>query len=68
MIKGVTTTGERTVCRDSQVFTMLTQNMCPPGHFTMSFQLPGPVSNKDFVGNFGPDGVLDGVVKKLYEN
>uniref|UniRef100_A0A1J3JF22 SHSP domain-containing protein n=1 Tax=Noccaea caerulescens TaxID=107243 RepID=A0A1J3JF22_NOCCA len=68
MIKGVTTTGERTVCRDSQVFTMLTHNMCPPGHFTMSFQLPGPVSNKDFVGNFGSDGVLEGVVKRLYEN
>ncbi|CAA7053278.1 unnamed protein product [Microthlaspi erraticum] len=68
MIKGVTTTGEKTVCRHSQVFTMLTQNMCPPGHFTISFQLPGPVSNKDFNGNFGSDGVLEGVVKKLFEN
>uniref|UniRef100_A0A1J3K5W5 SHSP domain-containing protein n=1 Tax=Noccaea caerulescens TaxID=107243 RepID=A0A1J3K5W5_NOCCA len=66
MIKGATTTGEKTVCRHNQVFKMITQNLCPPGHFTISFQLPGPVSCEDFNGNFGSDGVLEGVVKKLY--
>ncbi|KAJ4887384.1 Alpha-crystallin domain-containing protein 22.3 [Raphanus sativus] len=66
LIKGVTTTGEKTVCKHNQVFKMLSQNLCPPGHFTISFQLPGPVSNEDFSGNFGADGVLEGVVKKLY--
>ncbi|KAG5414822.1 hypothetical protein IGI04_002389 [Brassica rapa subsp. trilocularis] len=66
LIKGATTTGEKTVCKHNQVFKMLSQNLCPPGHFTISFQLPGPVSNEDFSGNFGADGVLEGVVKKLY--
>ncbi|VVA93986.1 unnamed protein product [Arabis nemorensis] len=66
LIKGATTTGEKTVCKHNQIFTMLTQNLCPPGHFTISFQLPGPVSNEEFNGNFGSDGVLEGVVKKLY--
>ncbi|XP_010549932.1 PREDICTED: alpha-crystallin domain-containing protein 22.3-like [Tarenaya hassleriana] len=65
LIKGVTTTGEKTVCKHSQVFRMLTQNLCPPGHFTISFQLPGPVDNDEFVGQFGSDGVLVGTVKKI---
>ncbi|KAL1222363.1 Alpha-crystallin domain-containing protein 22.3 [Cardamine amara subsp. amara] len=66
LIKGTTTTGERTVCKHHQVFKMLSQNLCLPGHFTISFQLPGPVSNEEFNGNFGSDGVLEGVVKKVY--
>ena len=66
MIKGATTTGEQTVCKHNQIFKMLTQNLCPPGHFTINFQLPGPVSNEEFNGNFGSDGVLEGVVKKVY--
>ncbi|XP_010528867.1 PREDICTED: alpha-crystallin domain-containing protein 22.3 [Tarenaya hassleriana] len=65
LIKGVTMTGEKTVCRDSQVFKMLTQNLCPPGHFTVSFQLPGPVNSEEFDGQFGSDGVLAGTVKKI---
>lgn len=64
MIKGATTTGEETVCRHSQVFKLLTHNMCPPGHFTVSFKLSGPVNNQDFTGKF-EDGVLEGVVKKV---
>ncbi|XP_006302788.2 alpha-crystallin domain-containing protein 22.3 [Capsella rubella] len=67
LIKGTTTTGERTICKHNQIFKMLTQNLCPPGHFTISFQLPGPVSNEEFNGNFGSDGVLEGVVKKMYD-
>lgn len=66
LIKGTTTTGEKTVCKHNQVFKMLSQNLCPPGRFTISFQLPGPVSSEEFNGNFGSDGVLEGVVKKVY--
>lgn len=66
MIRGNTITGEKTICRHNQVFKMITHNMCPPGPFTLSFQLPGPVSCDDFNGNFASDGVLEGLVKKLY--
>ncbi|GAV57834.1 LOW QUALITY PROTEIN: hypothetical protein CFOL_v3_01370, partial [Cephalotus follicularis] len=33
----VTTIGEKTVCRHIQVFRMITDNLPPQGHFTMSF-------------------------------
>ena len=36
VIKGVTTTGEKIVCKNSQIFQMQTQNLCPPGHFSIS--------------------------------
>ncbi|KDP23533.1 hypothetical protein JCGZ_23366 [Jatropha curcas] len=64
LIKGVTTTGEKTVCKNSQIFRMQTQNLCPPGHFSITFQLPGPVNHKQFRGHFGNDGMLEGIVKK----
>ncbi|XP_031255398.1 alpha-crystallin domain-containing protein 22.3 [Pistacia vera] len=63
-IKGVTTTGEKIVCKNSQVFKMQTQHLCPPGHFTITFWLPGPVNTRHFSGNFGTDGILEGIVKK----
>ncbi|KAL5982564.1 hypothetical protein ACLOJK_016638 [Asimina triloba] len=63
LIKGVTTTGEKLVFRHSQVFEMQTQNHCPPGRFSVSFQLPGPVEPQEFTGNFGSDGILEGVEK-----
>ncbi|GMN43811.1 hypothetical protein TIFTF001_013008 [Ficus carica] len=64
LIKGVTTTGEQIVCKNSQIFHMLTRNLCPPGHFSISFQLPGPVDQQQFSGSFGTDGILEGIVKK----
>lgn len=64
-IKGVTTTGEKTVCKQNQVFQMITQNLSPPGHFSISFKLPGPVNTEDFSGKFGTDGMLEGLVKKI---
>ncbi|KAJ8751928.1 hypothetical protein K2173_000674 [Erythroxylum novogranatense] len=64
LIRGVTTTGERTVCRFSQVFEMQTENLCPPGHFSITFHLPGPVDPQHLSGNFGMDGVLEGIVMK----
>ncbi|KAL5068695.1 hypothetical protein RYX36_019582 [Vicia faba] len=64
LIHGVTITGEKTVTMHSQVFEMQTQNLCPPGHFSVTFQLPGPVDPHQFSGNFGTDGILEGVVMK----
>jgi hypothetical protein len=43
---------------------MQTQNLCPPGHFSVTFQLPGPVDPHQFSGNFGTDGILEGMVMK----
>ncbi|KAJ8425042.1 hypothetical protein Cgig2_006502 [Carnegiea gigantea] len=40
LIKGVTTTGEKTVYKNSLKFEMQSQNLCPPGHFSISFKLP----------------------------
>lgn len=64
LIRGVTATGEKRVYRHSQLFEMQTQNLCPPGNFSMSFQLPGPVDPRKFSGNFGTDGILEGTVMK----
>ncbi|XP_010414927.1 PREDICTED: increased DNA methylation 2-like [Camelina sativa] len=64
LIRGVTTTGQKQVQRFSQVFEMQTQNLCLPGHFSVSFRLPGPVHPQEFSGNFGTDGILEGIVMK----
>lgn len=63
-IKGATTTGEKTVSRNNMVFQMQTQNLCPPGEFSVSFQLPGPVESHQVTTLFGSDGIFEGVVKK----
>ncbi|XP_042477074.1 increased DNA methylation 2-like [Macadamia integrifolia] len=64
LIKGVTTTGEKVVYKDSQAFEMQTQYLCPSGSFSVSFKLPGPVEPREFSGNFGADGILEGIVMK----
>ncbi|XP_059648545.1 alpha-crystallin domain-containing protein 22.3 [Cornus florida] len=64
VVEGISSTGERIVRRGSQIFEMLTQNLCPPGYFSVSFQLPGPVDIQQFKGIFGLDGILEGVVKR----
>lgn len=64
VIKGETTTGEKRVYRHSQTFIMQTQNLCPSGPFSVSFQLPGPVDPQRFSGSFGSDAILEGVVIK----
>ncbi|KAH7565070.1 hypothetical protein ACOSP7_020824 [Xanthoceras sorbifolium] len=63
-ISGITTTGEKIVHKFSRVFEMQTHNHWPPGPFTMSFQLPGPVDEEEFSGSFGTDGILEGILKK----
>lgn len=64
VIRGIITTGEQKVIKKSRTFHMKTQSLCPPGPFTVSFQLPGPVEPRQFTGNFGSDGILDGIVMK----
>ncbi|XP_021742421.1 increased DNA methylation 2-like [Chenopodium quinoa] len=64
VIKGETITGEKRVYRFSQTFIMQTQNLCPTGPFSVSFQLPGPVDPQRFKGSFGSDAILEGVVMK----
>ncbi|CAI9102256.1 OLC1v1000498C2 [Oldenlandia corymbosa var. corymbosa] len=64
-IKGKTATGGETVCKDSMVFRMQTQNLSPPGEFSISFRLPVPIDHKQPVkGVFGTDGVFEALVKK----
>ncbi|PPD89168.1 hypothetical protein GOBAR_DD13890 [Gossypium barbadense] len=64
VIKGVSTTGEKIVCKNFQIFHMLTQNLCPPGPFAVSFQLPGPVNNQE-AKSYLANGMLEAVVKKM---
>ncbi|KAK9291882.1 hypothetical protein L1049_019833 [Liquidambar formosana] len=68
LIRGVTTTGEKRVYRHSLVFEMQSQNLCSAGHFSISFQLPGPVDPQQFSGNFGTDGILEGIVMKARQS
>lgn len=63
-IRGTTTTGEACIVKDQRVFNMMSQFLCPPGPFTVSFRLPGPVEPSQFTGTFGSDGILEGVVMK----
>jgi HSP20 family molecular chaperone IbpA len=67
LIKGVTITGERTVYKFSQKFEMLSRNLCPPGQFSISFQLPGPVDPRQLTSNFGDDGIFDALIMKSRE-
>ncbi|KAH9603987.1 hypothetical protein KSS87_023590, partial [Heliosperma pusillum] len=45
LIKGATTTGEKTAYKHSLKFEMQSQNLSPPGVFTITFNLPGPVDS-----------------------
>ncbi|VFR00132.1 unnamed protein product [Cuscuta campestris] len=68
IIKGVTTSGEKTVHKYTQVFEMQSQNLCPSGYFSLSFKLPGPVNPQQFSGTFGTDAILEGIVLKAEQN
>ncbi|KAL3516110.1 hypothetical protein ACH5RR_023012 [Cinchona calisaya] len=64
-IKGVSSTGGKKVRKNSMVFEMRTQNLCPPGEFSISFRLPGPINHeKSIRGLFGSDGIFEATVKK----
>lgn len=53
------------VIRDSSSeYQMKVQQLCPPGPFTVTFNLPGPVDPRLFSPNFRPDGILEVTVMK----
>ncbi|WCJ43184.1 HSP20-like chaperones superfamily protein [Euphorbia peplus] len=64
VIKGVVTTGEQIVCKHSRVFKMRSHNLGPPGRFSLTYNLPGPVDHLQFTGRFIDGGMLEGIVKK----
>lgn len=62
-IQGVMTEGD-VAKNSSKVYKMLQQQLCPPGEFTVSFSLPGPVDPRLFHPQFRQDGILEGMVMK----
>lgn len=46
------------------VYQMSVAQLSPPGPFTVSFKLPGPVDPRLFSPTFRSDGILEGVVMK----
>lgn len=62
-IEGVMT-GVGLLRDSSTVYQMKVQQLCPPGPFTICFNLPGPVDPRLFSPNFRPDGILEMVVMK----
>ncbi|XP_071691462.1 increased DNA methylation 3-like [Rutidosis leptorrhynchoides] len=63
-VRGETSTGGTTITRHSRVFNMKFQQQSPPGPFTLSFTLPGPVDPRLFYPNFRSDGIFEAVVMK----
>lgn len=63
-IRGLITEGGALLKGIPTVYQMKVQQLCPPGQFTVSFTLPGPVDARLFTPTFRPDGVLEGVVMK----
>ncbi|KAK9063970.1 hypothetical protein SSX86_017842 [Deinandra increscens subsp. villosa] len=63
-VRGETSTGGKTVTRHSRVFEMKFQQQSPPGPFTLSFSLPGPVDPRLFYPNFRSDGIFEAIVVK----
>ncbi|XP_010026610.2 increased DNA methylation 2-like [Eucalyptus grandis] len=61
LIEGEIATGGNTV--ESR-----TGNPCPPGHFSLRFQLPGSVYPRRANCNFRSDGIFEGIVKKQIKN
>ncbi|KAG9151270.1 hypothetical protein Leryth_002826 [Lithospermum erythrorhizon] len=48
----------------SKVFEMKEQGLCPPGPFSITFNLPGSVDPRLCSPSFRPDGILEVVVLK----
>lgn len=62
-LRGITS-GGRTIKKRCRVFEMEFQQLCPPGPFTLSFSLPGPVDPRLFAPNFRSDGIFEAVILK----
>ena len=61
------TAGGKIIKKRSREFHMKTQNLCPSGPFTVSFNLPGPVDPRLFSPNFRDDGIFEAVIVKHKE-
>ncbi|KAI3435162.1 Alpha-galactosidase [Psidium guajava] len=53
---------------DGKVVEDKTGNLCPSGHFSLCFQLPGRIDPRRSNCNISSDGIFEGVVKKLIDN
>ncbi|KAJ8636240.1 hypothetical protein MRB53_010507 [Persea americana] len=67
ILRGVTVTGWKILVRHSRQFDLHIDQLCPPGEFSVVFQLPGPVESKEMTSNLGSEAVFVGVVKKKVE-
>ncbi|KAG7587256.1 HSP20-like chaperone [Arabidopsis thaliana x Arabidopsis arenosa] len=47
------------------LYRMQVQQLCPPGPFSITFNLPGQVDPRLFSPHFRPDGIFEVVVVKL---
>ncbi|KAI5660879.1 hypothetical protein M9H77_20202 [Catharanthus roseus] len=63
-IEGVTSESHF-IKTSSKMFEMKSQQLCPPGPFTVSFNLPGPVDPRLSSLSFKSDGILEAVVLKF---
>ncbi|GAB4828468.1 hypothetical protein Ancab_035465 [Ancistrocladus abbreviatus] len=63
-IQGVIRGGELARRNPDSVYQMSVVQLSPPGPFTISFKLPGPVDPRLFSPTFRSDGILEGVVMK----
>ncbi|XP_062108222.1 increased DNA methylation 2-like isoform X2 [Humulus lupulus] len=57
-----TMSGGKSIKKPLRIFEMKFQQLCPPGPFTLSFSLPGPVDPRLFAPNFRSDGIFEGVI------
>ncbi|CAL9028447.1 unnamed protein product [Prunus brigantina] len=62
-IEGIMT-GVGLLRNSSTVYRSRVQQLCPPGAFSISFRLPGPVDPRLFSPYFRHDGILEVVVMK----
>lgn len=63
-LQGVITGGELAKKNPKTEYHMNVAQLSPPGPFTISFKLPGPVDPRLFSPTFRSDGILEGVVMK----
>ncbi|KAF5751731.1 hypothetical protein HS088_TW02G00748 [Tripterygium wilfordii] len=63
-IKGLITTTGGVLENSSSIFQMRLNQLCPPGPFTITFYLPGPVDPRLCSPKFRGDGILEVVVFK----
>lgn len=63
-IQGVAHGSELAKKTPDVTYELSVSQLTPPGPFSISFRLPGPVDPRLFVPTFRSDGILEGVVLK----